>query len=127
MIGVFNSIRINGTEVYRSNGFTLSREWIYAGEIVTCTGKVCADVIGWRYANLHLQWDNLPQDQLTALLALNGTAVDAVFSDENSNTVTESVIPIVSTATVTRLTDPHGDVAWSGVSLELRFINAHND
>ena len=64
MIGVFNNITINGTEIYRSNGFTLSREWIYAGEIVTCTGKVCADVVGWRYSNLQLQWDNLPQDQL---------------------------------------------------------------
>lgn len=127
MIGVFNSITINGVEIYRSNGFTLSREWIYAGEIVTCTGKVCADVVGWRYSNLQLQWDNLPQDQLQALLALDGTEVNAVFANEENQTVTEAVIPIVSTATVTRLTDPQGDVAWSGVGLELRFINAHND
>lgn len=126
MIGVFNTVTIDGTEIYRGNGFTLQREWIYAGEIVTCTGKVCADVVGWRYKELSLEWDNLPQDQLQAILALDGSEVNVTFSNEKNETVTEAVIPTVSTATVTRLTDPNGDVAWSGIKLELRFINAHN-
>lgn len=126
MIGVFNTVTIDGNQIYRGNKFTLQREWIYAGEIVTCTGKVCADVVGWRYSNLSLEWDNLPQDQLQAILALDGSEVNVTFSNEENQTVTEAVIPTVSTATVTRLTDPNGDVAWSGVKLELRFINAHN-
>lgn len=126
MIGVFNTVTIDGTEIYRGNGFTLQREWIYAGEIVTCTGKVCADVVGWRYKELSLEWDNLPQDQLQAILALDGSEVNVTFSNEKNETVTEAVIPTVSTATVTRLTDPNGDVAWSGIKLDLRFINAHN-
>ena len=124
---IFNTITINGQEIYRGNDFTLSREWIYAGEIVTCTGKVCADVVGWRYSNLQLKWDNIPQDQLQALLSLSGEAVDATFSNEENQAVTEAVIPIVSTATVTRLTDPQGNAAWGGVGLEVRFINAHNN
>lgn len=126
MIGVFNTVTIDGTEIYRGNNFTLQREWIYAGEIVTCTGKVCADVVGWRYKELSLEWDNLPQDQLQAILALDGSEVNVTFSNEENETVTEAVIPTVSTATVTRLTDPNGDVAWSGIKLDLRFINAHN-
>ena len=127
MIGVFNTVEIDGNEIYRGNDFTLAREWIYAGEIVTCTGKVCADVVGWRYSNLSLNWDNLPQDQLQAILALDGSEVNMTFSNEENTSVTEAVIPTVSTATVTRLTDPNGAVAWSGVKLELRFINAHNN
>ena len=127
MIGVFNTVEIDGNEIYRGNDFTLAREWIYAGEIVTCTGKVCADVVGWRYSNLSLNWDNLPQDQLQAILALDGSEVNMTFSNEENTSVTEAVIPTVSTATVTRLTDHNGDVAWSGVKLELRFINAHNN
>lgn len=126
MLGVFNTITLNGVEIYRGNNFTLSREWIYAGEIVTCTGKVCADVVGWRYANLVLQWDNIPQPQLQAILGLDGLETELTFSNEGNETVTETVIPQVTTATVTRLTDPHGDVAWSGLQAELRFINAHN-
>lgn len=127
MIGVFNTITINGTEIFRGNEFTLAREWIYAAEIETCTGKICADVVGWRYQNLKLSWDNLPQDQLQALLALSGSAVNMTFSNEANQSVTEAVIPQVTTAQVTRLTDPQGNVAWQGVGLEVRFINAHND
>lgn len=126
MIGVFNTITIGENEIFRGNDFTLSREWIYAAEIVTCTGKLCADVIGWRYSNLSLEWDNLPQDQLQTILALDGTEVDMTFSNELNESVTEKVIPTISTAQVTRLTDPSGNVAWAGIKLELRFINAHN-
>ena len=126
MIGVFNTIKIGNDEIFRSNGFTLAREWIYAAEIVTCTGKVCADVVGWRYSNLSLEWDNLPQAQLQKILALDGTEVDMTFINELNESVTEAVIPTITTAQVTRLTDPNGDVAWQGVKLEVRFINAHN-
>lgn len=124
--GVFNSITIDDNEIFRGNGFTLEREWIYAAEIETCTGKRCADVVGWRYKDLTIEWDNLPQEQLQNILALDGHEVDMTFSDESNTTVTEAVIPLVTTAQVTRYTDPFGDVAWSGVSLQIRFINAHN-
>lgn len=126
MIDIFNTVTIDGKEIYRGNNFTLSREWIYAAEIITCTGKVCADVVGWRYANVTLEWGNIPQSQLQDILALDGSAVDMTFTNEANQSVTEKVIPAVSAATATRLTDPYGDVAWSGISLELRFIEAHN-
>lgn len=127
MIGVFNTITINNEEIFSGNDFTLEREWIYAGEVTTCTGKFCADVIGWRYQDLKLSWDNLPQDQLSAILNLSGAAVDMTFTNEQNQSVTETVIPQVTTATLTRLTDPHGNIAWSGVGLNIKFINAHNN
>lgn len=126
MIGIFNTITIDGKEIYRGNDFTLQREWIYASEIVTCTGKVCADVVGWRYANLTINWDAIPQDQLQAILALDGTEVNMTFSNEANQSVTEAVIPTATAATATRVTDSNGNAIWSGVKLELRFINAHN-
>lgn len=126
MIGVFNTITINDTEIYRGNSFTLQREWIYAGEIVTCTGKYCADVVGWRYQPITISWDNLPQVQLQALLSLSGESVSMTFSDESNTSVTEQVIPQVISSQATRLTDPNGNIAWTGIELELRFINAHN-
>lgn len=127
MIGIFNTITIDGTEIFRGNGFTLEREWIYAAEIETCTGKRCADVVGWRYKDMTIEWDSLPQNQLQAILDLDGTEVDMTFSNEANASVTEKVIPLVTSAQVTRFTDPNGDVAWTGIGLQIRFINAHNN
>ena len=126
MIGIFNTITIDENEIFRGNNFTLERNWIYAAEIETCTGKRCADVIGWRYNDLTINWDNLPQDQLQVLLDLDGSEVDMTFSSEENQSVTETVIPLVMTSQVTRLTDPNGDIAWTGIGLQIRFINAHN-
>lgn len=126
MIGIFNTITIDENEIYRGNNFTLERNWIYVAEIETCTGKRCADVIGWRYNDLTINWDNLPQDQLQILLDLDGSEVDMTFSNEENQSVTETVIPLVLTSQVTRLTDPNGDIAWTGIGLQIRFINAHN-
>ena len=126
MIGIFNTISIEEVEIFRGNNFSLEREWIYAAEIETCTGKRCADVVGWRYKNLTIQWDNLPQDQLRTILDLDGSEVNMTFTNEQNQSVTEAVIPLVTTAQITRLTDPNGNVAWSGIGLQVRFINAHN-
>ena len=126
MIGIFNTITIDENEIFRGNNFTLERNWIYAAEIETCTGKRCADVIGWRYNDLTINWDNLPQDQLQVLLDLDGSEVEMTFSNEENQSVTETVIPLVLTSQVTRLTDPNGDIAWTGIGLQIRFINAHN-
>lgn len=126
MIGIFNTITIDENEIFRGNDFTLEREWIYAAEIETCTGKRCADIVGWRYKDLTIEWDALPQDQLQDILALDGSEVDMTFSDESNTSVTESVIPLVTKATVTRYTGPDGQILWSGIGLQVRFINAHN-
>lgn len=121
---LFNTITIDGTEVFRPNDFTLQRENVYAAEIETCTGKRIADLIGWRYADLTLNFDWLPQDKLSALLAIQGE-VSMTFGNEIEETVTETVIVKTSAATVTRLTAPDGQVAWKGIQLEVQFINAH--
>lgn len=126
MIGIFNTISIEEVEIFRGNNFSLEREWIYAAEIETCTGKRCADVVGWRYKDLTISWDNLPQDQLQTILDLDGSEVNMTFTNEQNQSVTEAVIPLVTTAQITRLTDPNGNVAWSGIGLQVRFINAHN-
>lgn len=126
MIGIFNSISIAGNNIYRGNDFTLSREYLHAGAIETCTGKRCADLVGWRYQDLTIQWDTLPDAQLQNILALSGEQVQFTFTNEAGTTVTETVIPTVITATVTRFTDDQGRVMWRGIGLQLQFINAHS-
>ena len=127
MIGIFNTISIDSEIIYQGNDFTLQREYIYAGEYETCTGKRVADLVGWRYADLTIQWDTLPEDMLGYVMGLTGEAVDFTFTDELGESITESVIPTVISSQATRLTNPYDSSAiWRNVSLQLRFINAHN-
>lgn len=127
MILIFNSITIDDNEIFRGNDFALQREYIYAAEYETCTGKRCADLVGWRYADLTIQWDTLPEEMLGYVMGLTGEAVDFTFTDELGNSITESVIPTVISSQATRLTNPYDRSAiWKNVSLQLRFINAHN-
>lgn len=126
MLGIYNSITINGNTIYQGNDFTLSREYLYAGEIETCIGKRCADLVGWRYEDVTIEWDALPDSQLQDILSLTGAEVNFTFGDAEGNTVTEAVIPVVIATTATRFTDPQGNSIWKDVGLKLQFINAHN-
>lgn len=126
MIWTFNTITIDNNVIFRGNEFTLRREFIYAGQYETCTGKRCADVVGWRYADLTINWGNLPQGQLDALLDLNGTEVNFTFEDEAGNSVTEKVIPLVLSSQASIMTDPFGNKAWTNISFEVQFTEAHN-
>ena len=126
MIGIFNTITIDEKEIYRGNDFSLTREFIYAGEIETCTGKRCADLIGWRYADLTINWDMLPETQLGYILDLSGQEVEMTFDAEDGTSITETVIPTAITSTATRTTDRAGNPLWKNIGLGLRFINAHN-
>lgn len=122
----FNTITIDSKTYYRPNGFTPAREYVYAAEITTCTGKTIADLVGWKYADITLEWDSLPQTQLENLLALNGTEVSLTFYDVNKVSVTESVIPLTHSMTATRLTNGN-DSVWRDIRTDLRFINVHNN
>lgn len=125
-MSIFNTISIDDNIIWRGNSMTLKREYIYAGEYETCTGKRCGDLVGWRYADISIEWDNLPQSQLVELLAMEGREVEFTFADESNTSVTEKVIPRVISSTASRYTDPQGDAAWLNISLELSFTEAHN-
>lgn len=125
MIWIFNTISIDGNVIFRGNDFTLQREYIYAAQYETCTGKRCADVVGWRYSDLTISWGNLPQDQLEFILALSGAEVDMTFENESGESVTEKVTPLVLSSQASLLTDPFGNKAWTNISLQLQFTEAH--
>lgn len=126
MLGIFHTIEIDGKEIYRGNEFTLQRENIYAGEVETCTGRRCADLVGWRYSDQTIEWDALPQDQMQKLLNLSGLEIDMTFTDEEGSSVTEKVIPRAITSAATRFTRTDGTAIWRNVGLQLQFIEAHN-
>lgn len=125
MIGIFNTITIDGIEFPRPSNFQIQREDIYAGEYETCTGKIIGDRVGWRYSDATLSFDTLSDDLLQYLAGMNGEHT-LVFADDDG-THTETVIRTQFANTPTRFTWPNGTVMWKNVSVQLRFINAHND
>ena len=122
MFGVFNTITVNGKTLYRGNDMSLQREWIYAGEYETCNGGIRGDVVGWRFKDISLEWDTLPQ-----IIALSGQAVNMTFVSESGEEMTERVIPKASAAEATRFTGPDGFAVWKDVKMELQFVDAHNE
>ena len=108
-----------------SGDFEIKREDVYAGEYTTCTGKLIADKIGWKYSDLPMKWDVLPDEDLVYLTTLTG-AFNLIFRDSDGQH-TEQVIRKGFTNTPTRITGPEGSKIWTGVEMEVTFINVHNN
>ncbi len=127
MSDLFTTIQIDNKTIYRGNEFTLQREYIYAGQYETCTGKRVADLVGWRYADLTINWDTLPDAMFEDILDLSGEAVNFTFSNEKGQSVTEEVVPQIISSQATRLTNPYdGSIIWRDISLQVQFTEAHN-
>lgn len=116
-------IIINGTQIYKPPNFSPQIEDIYAGEYETCTGKRVGDRVGWRWSNITLTWDALPQEMVDVLVNMSGEGT-MVF-DAPQGTFTEAVIRSSAVQLRNRNTI-RGETWWRNVSVELRFINAHN-
>jgi hypothetical protein len=122
---VFRRILINDEEVYQPNDFEPKREHVYAAEYTTCTGRTIADVIGWRYSDMTLTWDTLPQGMLETLIKMSGVCT-MTFVDVDNTEVTEEIRPISNVCIGTRYKAYDGDPLWKDVSVEVSFINVHN-
>lgn len=124
MIGIFNTITINGTAIYQPNDLEIKREDVYAGEYVSLTGKTIADRIGWKYSDMTLKWDALTDAMLQALIGLEG-AFYISFEDSDGVQHTEQVIRRGFSNTPTRITGPNGTKIWTGLEMEISFLNTH--
>lgn len=99
---------------------------MYASEITTCTGKTIADLIGWKYADMQLQWDTLPESQLNTLLDMTGENT-IEFEDADGVVHTETIIRTSAVNTATRFSFANNSPVWSNVTVEVKFINVHHD
>ncbi len=122
---IFGTIELNGITLLRPSDMELTREYVYAGEITTCTGKTIADLIGWKYANVTLKWDILPAAQVQALLSLNGSDVLMRFMDADGVQHSERVIPRTHSVVGTRLNGT--SQTWHNIETEVSFINVHTN
>ena len=118
-------IIINGEQIPRPPKFSPTRSDIYKGDYVTCTGKTIADKIGWKYADMSLEWDALPQQMVDVLVAMSGVNT-IVFDDLDGELVSEQIVRTSAVALRHRYT--HGGVTiWKKVKVEIKFIGSHTE
>lgn len=116
-------IFINGKELPKPNEFKLERQDIYAAEITTCTGKLIADKVGWRYSDMNLEWGALTQEEVDILISMSGECT-LTFDDQTETPITESIIRTSVVSMKNRWTH-NGITYWKDVSVSIRFIDAH--
>lgn len=121
-----NTITIGGYIFFKPNDFTPERETILAGEYQTMTGQIRGDLIGWKFKDMTLEWDTLPEVMVNNLRTLQaaGSAIFEFMDSEGAQS--EAVIISLNTQTASRYTGHDGRPLWRNVAAELRFINAHN-
>lgn len=118
-------IIINGVQIPRPPKFGPAREDIYKGNYVTCTGKTIADRIGWKYSDMSLEWDGLPQQAVDVLVNMNGVN-SIVFDDLDGEIVEEQIVRTSAVALRHRYT-LGGVVIWKKVKVEIKFIGSHTE
>ena len=117
-------IAIDGSELYRPPTFDPKIKDLYAGEYTTCTGKTVGDKVGWKYDDMTLAWDALPQSMVKVLRARTGEAT-LEFESPSGTIVSEKIVRSSMVQLRNRNTI-NGEVYWMNVSVDIRFINAHN-
>ena len=117
-------IYINGTAIPKPPEFTIEREDIYQAEYTSMSGKHIADRVGWKYADMKLTWDALPQVYIGILVSLTGQFTLG-FHDEENNYIEETCIK-TSTVALPQRYQYRGAYWWKSPEVTLRFINAHN-
>lgn len=117
----YDTIKINGEIYPRPVNFGLQKEDILAAEYQTANGSIHADVVGWRYADLTLSWEALPQPQAAFLDSLRGTVELEV--DDPAGTKKYKVQRKAFTAIRHRYPQ-NGEYIWKNVSITFKFLEA---
>lgn len=97
---------------------------VYAAEITTCTGETIADLIGWKYDDMTLSWEALPQDMVDILVNMSGIC-RLIFDDADGIQHTENVIRTSVVYLRHRYTQ-NGIVWWKEVEVEVKFVNVNH-
>ena len=118
-------ITIDGKDIPYPNNFTLQKVPNIVNEMTTLTGKVVADVNGWRYADTDLEWDTLLDEDLQNLLAAiayNTFPITFYDIDGMEHTVTAV---LKGRANVKTPMFYKGATVWKDVSVSLSFPDCY--
>ena len=118
-------IKIDGASIWRPPQFMPTREDLYRGDYTTCTGKQIKDRIGWKYADMTLTWDGLPQNMVDVLVGMTG-ACTLEFDDADGELHEEQVVRDSLVALRHKYVQG-GVTIWKSVSVKIVFIGSHTE
>lgn len=120
-------ITINGYDIPYPNDFQLQRVPNIVNEITTLTGKVVADVNGWRYGDTDLNWDTLLDGDLQNLLAaIANSSFQVKFYDIDGVEHTVNAI-LRNRANIKTPMFHRGVTVWRDVSIQLSFPDCYEE
>lgn len=125
-MSIFKTIKIGTYTFLRPNDLTFQRESILAQEYQTLSGDIKGDLVGWKYSDMTLEWDTLPQASVNALRTLQADGAVTFKFDDSGGVQSENVLITVNTQTATRFIGYDGAPVWANLSVEVRFLDAHN-
>ena len=116
-------IIINDEQICRPPAFAPEKEDIYKGDYTTCTGKIIADRVGWKFSDMTLEWEALPQSMVDVLIGMSGVCT-MQFDDLDANQCIEQVVRSSVVGMRHRYTQG-GVTIWKEVKVSIRFIGSH--
>lgn len=116
-------IVINDEQIYRPPAFAPEKEDIYKGDYTTCTGKIIADRVGWKFSDMTLEWEALPQSMVDVLIGMSGVCT-MQFDDLDGSQCSEQVVRSSVVGMRHRYTQG-GVTIWKEVKVSIRFIGSH--
>lgn len=118
-------ITINGQDIPYPNDFELQKIPNIVNEMTTLTGRVVADVNGWRYADAELTWGTLLGEDLQNLLAaIAKTEFEVSFLDIDGNIRTVNAV-LRGRANVKTPMFHNGVTVWKDVKITLSFPDCY--
>lgn len=120
-------ITINGQKIPYPNDFTLQKVPNIINEMTTLTGKIVADINGWRYGDTDLEWDTLLDEDLQNLLsAISDPSFTISFKDIDG--AEHSVTAVFKgRANVKTPMFYQNMTVWKNVSVSLSFPDCYED
>lgn len=125
MSDAFDYILINDSQVSRPPKFAPQKVDVYKGDYTTCTGKLIADRIGWKYEEMTLEWPALPQSMVDVLVAMDAGGVSTIVFDTLGGFIVQEDIVRVSAVGLRHCYTLRGTTYWKDVKVKIRFINTH--
>ena len=120
-------MNINGYDIPYPNNFAPSKVPNIVNEMVTLTGKVVADVNGWRYGDTDLAWDTLLDADLKNLLAaISDPWFTVTFVDIDGAEHTVNAV-LKGRANVKTPIFYNGATVWKDVTVPLSFPDCYED
>lgn len=114
-------ININGYDIPYPNNFSPSKVPNVVNEMTTLTGKVVADVNGWRYGDTDLTWDTLLDSDLQNLLtAISDSSFPITFLDIDGVQHTVTAV-LKGRSNVKTPIFNNGVTVWKDITVPLSF------